>query len=221
MPAQDPDEPFDLYAEDGAPLGRTKARARVHRDGDWHRSLHLWVVLGPSPGAARGDAIVVFQRRSAQKDTWPRALDVAVTGHYRAGESLAEALREAEEEIGLAVAPADVVRLEVRRRASRPGPGLVDNELQDIVVTRSGVAFADLAPSPDELEGVVALSIADALRLHRGEIGAAAATLLPHVGAAPVAAEVTLAEFVPAPDGYYVRTLEAIEAAQSGRRSVP
>ena len=36
------------------------------------------------------------------KDTWPGALDVAVGGHLRAGETLAEAVREAEEEIGLA-----------------------------------------------------------------------------------------------------------------------
>src|SRR4051812_13685106 len=101
MPAQDDGELFDLYAADGSPLGQRKARGLVHRDGDWHRSLHVWVVLREPGGGPR----VLLQRRHADKDTWPRAVDVAVAGHYRAGESLNEALRESEEEIGLALTP--------------------------------------------------------------------------------------------------------------------
>ena len=96
-PTTDPqDERFDLYDENGIPLGIAKSRGAVHRDGDWHRSLHLWV-WGIGEDSA---PFVIFQRRSMTKDTWPGALDVAVGGHFRSGESLAETLREAEEEIG-------------------------------------------------------------------------------------------------------------------------
>src|SRR3954469_2867720 len=98
--AQNPDELFDLYTSEGEPLGRTKARALVHRDGDWHRSVHVWVVLQSAAGPC-----VLFQRRSTAKDTWPGVLDVAVAGHLRAGETVDDALREAEEEIGLSLAP--------------------------------------------------------------------------------------------------------------------
>src|SRR6185312_16932533 len=119
MAAQDPGELFDLYDRDGAPLGLRKARAEVHRDGDWHRSVHIWVVLREGPGlpdAPRAPCLL-FQRRSLEKDTWPGALDVAVTGHLRAGEAILDGLREAREEIGLELGPSDVIRLGLRRRA--------------------------------------------------------------------------------------------------------
>ena len=104
--AQDEGELFDLYTREGAPLGTRKPRAAVHRDGDWHRSVHIWVW-----GLLDGAPHLVFQRRSAGKDTWPGALDVAVTGHARAGEPLEATLREADEEIGLLVCLADLARL--------------------------------------------------------------------------------------------------------------
>ena len=79
-PTTDPqDERFDLFDDAGRPLGRSKARGEVHRDGDWHRSLHLWVW-----GIESGEAFVIFQRRSMTKDTWPGALDVAVGGTFGA-----------------------------------------------------------------------------------------------------------------------------------------
>src|SRR4051812_30424750 len=62
MNADGASELFDLYDADGAPLGLRKERALVHRDGDWHRSLHLWVVLaeGPRSDGAAQDPWVLF-----------------------------------------------------------------------------------------------------------------------------------------------------------------
>ena len=91
------DELFDVLDAEGNLTGISKPRGEVHRDGDWHRGLHIWV-YGFDPD---GTPFMLFQRRSKTKDTWPGKLDVAVGGHYRAGESLAETLRETEEEIGL------------------------------------------------------------------------------------------------------------------------
>ena len=101
------DELFALLDADGEPTGAVKQRWQVHRDGDWHGALHIWV------GGVGEDGVpfVLLQRRSATKDTFANALDVAVGGHLRAGETLDESLREAEEELGLPVTPADAVRL--------------------------------------------------------------------------------------------------------------
>ena len=90
--AQDPDEPFDVLDATGAPTGRVKARAAVHLDGDWHRALHIWVAGHDESG----EPFLMFQRRSAAKDTWPGRFDTTVGGHFRAGETLAEAMREVE-----------------------------------------------------------------------------------------------------------------------------
>lgn len=149
MPAQDPTEPFDLVDPDGRPLGATKARALVHRDGDWHQSVHLWVVL-----EGDGEPAVVLQRRGYDKDTNPGLVDVSVAGHLRAGESPHEGLREAEEEIGLPVRPEDCVALGLRRSVY-VGEGFADREIQHVFMVRAAVRFEALRPDPEEVAGVV------------------------------------------------------------------
>jgi isopentenyldiphosphate isomerase len=213
LAAQDPDEPFDLYDEHGRPLGRVKPRAAVHRDGDWHRSLHLWVVLAGEPPT------VVFQRRGADKDTWPLRVDAAVTGHFRAGDRLADALREAEEEIGLVVTLEETTRLFARQRRERAA-GLVDNELQDILVTLRSEPLEALRPNPEELVEVLAVPLSLALALARGERSDVptqrwTAELERKVGV------LSASELVPADDGYYERALVAALAILEGRDVPP
>jgi isopentenyldiphosphate isomerase len=98
------DELFDVLDAEGRPTGVAKRRGDVHRDGDWHGALQIWV------GGIGSDAeqFVLFQRRSLTKDTWPGYLVNAIGGHIRAGETLEETVRVAEEEIGLAVTLADL-----------------------------------------------------------------------------------------------------------------
>jgi isopentenyldiphosphate isomerase len=213
MKAQDEHELFDLYAPDGTPLGRSKARALVHRDGDWHRSIHVWAW-----SAVRGAPHLIFQRRSAGKDTWPRALDVAVTGHVRAGESVAETLREAEEEIGLRVTPADVVRLGSRRRAEQRA-GVIDNELQDIFAVTAPVSLLALRPSPAELEAIVALPLAEAERvLCEGREAAGVRLVVEGAEARLVEETIRGRELVPAADGYYRKAHASLAVMLSGGR---
>ncbi|MFO8150831.1 MAG: NUDIX domain-containing protein, partial [Trueperaceae bacterium] len=96
----DAGEVLDLLDEHGDPTGEVKRRADVHRDGDWHRAFHLWVM--------HPDGYVLLQRRSRTKDLAAGKVDVSVGGHLRAGEIWLDALREAEEEIGLTLGPGDV-----------------------------------------------------------------------------------------------------------------
>ena len=42
--AQDPDELFDVVDAGGNLTGIVKRRGDVHRDGDWHRAIHVWVI---------------------------------------------------------------------------------------------------------------------------------------------------------------------------------
>jgi len=206
MSAVDLDEPFDLCDGGGKPLGRVKPRGAVHRDGDWHRSLHVWVVL-----LGAGEPWVVFQKRSLRKDTWPGALDVAVTGHYRAGEGLAQALRESEEEIGLPLGPTDVERLGIRRRADDHAPGIRDHEIQDVMLARTTRALTDLRPAPDEVDALVAVPLEAAALLFERDRDASGLALA--VGAtAPVPARVTRPEFVDPEGGYYAVALASIAA---------
>jgi isopentenyldiphosphate isomerase len=211
-PAEDEGELFDLYDAGGAPLGRSKPRRLVHRDGDWHRSLHVWVW-----GLVEGAPSLVLQRRSAGKDTHPLRLDVAVTGHVRAGESIEQTLREAEEEIGLPLGPGDVVRLGLRRRADRSRPGVIDNELQEIYVAAAPVDVAALRPSPEELDAIVTVPLARAERMLRDGGEARGARLVREgEGARFVDETVRGADLVPAPDGYYARAYASVAVLIAG-----
>lgn len=162
------DELFALLDADGEPTGAVKPRGQVHRDGDWHGALHIWV----GGVGADGAPFVLFQRRSATKDTFANALDVAVGGHLRAGESVEASLREAEEELGLQVTPADAVRLGRRFVSVQlPPPEVPEQELQEVFAIRSD---ADLASGayrlhPEELSGLVRVCIDDMEALLRRE----------------------------------------------------
>lgn len=222
MAGQDEGELFDVVDGDGRPLGIRKARGLVHRDGDWHRSMHIWVLLEQGAGAGEASAApwVLFQQRSPAKDTWPGALDVAVTGHYRAGEGLADVLREAEEEIGLPLSQRDVVRLGVRRNVHDQAPPTIDRELQDVLLATTRAGLPELRPAPDEVTALVAIPLGAAVRLVRGEVQSARGLIRgaqSPSGAVEIAPfDVRLSDFVVARDGYYERALDCIQRRLAG-----
>jgi isopentenyldiphosphate isomerase len=143
----------------GRPTGTRKRRGDVHRDGDWHAALHVWVVT-----TAPGQPQVVLQRRSAGKDTWPGRLDVAVGGHVRAGETLAETLRECEEEIGLTVDAGTLAALG-RRSVVSDGGGALDREHQEVYAVVVDRPLSSFALHPHEVDALVRLPLEDARAL--------------------------------------------------------
>jgi isopentenyl-diphosphate delta-isomerase type 1 len=92
------DEIFDVVNERDEVVGR-RPRREVHRDGDRHRAVHVLVFN------ARGQ--LFLQKRSMSKDTFPGAWDSSASGHVDSGEDYDQcAVREAREEIGLALTTA-------------------------------------------------------------------------------------------------------------------
>src|SRR5215203_7434274 len=150
-PGQDPGEPFDVITADGKPTGRVKSRAYVHRDGDWHRAIHVWVAGMDDHGAP----FLTLQRRSPDKDTWPGRFDATVGGHYRAGETLTETVREVEEEIGVISNLQDLRPLGVRVCANEAQPGIVDREIQDVFLLRDDRPLENFRPNPAELAALI------------------------------------------------------------------
>ena len=87
----------DTYFPSPTPTGLTKTRRLIHREGDWHRSVQVWIVQKVVDGSVQ----VLLQRRSKYKDTHPNMLDVSCAGHVDSGEDVVEtALRELQEELG-------------------------------------------------------------------------------------------------------------------------
>ncbi len=202
-------ELFDLYDADGHPLGVAKPRDEAHRDGDWHRSAHVWIYT--AAGA------LVFQRRAFDKDTWPGRLDASVGGHYHAGEGPEDGVRrEVWEELGFEPDPAHLA-LVARRRVESLEPGIVDRELQDIYLLRRDLPLTAYQPDPVELAALALLDARDAARLHAGELQQVEAHLLPVGAARPHAYSVTAADLIPDRGPYLAVVAHAVTEALAGR----
>ena len=91
------EEQFDIYNEDGKWIG-TAPRSEVHANGYWHKSFHCWLIRDTEEGRK-----LLFQKRVSGKDTFPSCYDITAAGHLSAGETVQDASRELEEELGLAV----------------------------------------------------------------------------------------------------------------------
>jgi isopentenyldiphosphate isomerase len=214
----DPDELLEVYDAAGLPTGVAKARAGVHRDGDWHLAFFCWIVRR---GADGGEALeVVLQRRAMTKDVWPGRFDASAAGHVRFGEDLAGAAREIEEELGLAIDVAELEPVTRHRQEHVHANGLVDREIHDVHLLRCELALEAYRPGP-EVTGVVAVSLDALLELVTGARASLEASLVTFDGGGggPEHAPITLREDDLVPyDVDYWRAIRA--AAYSGRASI-
>jgi len=122
------DELIDVLDERGVGTGVTKTKAAVHRDGDWHRAAHVWIVAP--------DGRVLFQRRSSRKENWPGRWDVSAAGHLSAGESAVDAaIRETFEELGVVIANPQHIGT-FRESCVLNGGAYIDNEVHEVFVVR-------------------------------------------------------------------------------------
>lgn len=151
-------ERLDVLNPAGLPTGETKSREAVHRDGDLHRTFHLWIV--------REERSVLMQRRSQSKDLEPGKLDVAVGGHFGAGETLIDVLREVEEELGFSVSLGELEYL-CTTHAQRDYEGLRDNELQETYLLRRDAPLEHYHLNPGEVDVLYELPLAGAIALFR------------------------------------------------------
>ena len=213
--AQDPDEPFDVLFADGAPTGVIKARAAVHRDGDWHRALHIWVAGRDEAG----EPFLIFQRRSSAKDSWPDRFDTTVGGHFRAGETLRETLRETEEEIGLAVAEQTLLPLGTRVSITE-SPPLCDHELQEVFLLLDDRPLAAYRPHPVELSALARFRLRDLLSLFTREVSRIEGKAVVPGSAGLFTISATSEDFIPSVDRYGLRIAITVQNVLRGDRYV-
>lgn len=163
-------EYLDVLTEHGLPTGERKLRSEVHQDGDWHRTFHLWIV--------RENRFVLMQRRALGKDLEAGKLDVTVGGHFAAGETLKDVLREVEEELGLRVNIGDLRYLgsaKVERHYPALTPTVTDKEHQERYLLRCDQPLSHYQLNPAEVEVLYELSLPGALALFRAGTPLAAA----------------------------------------------
>nr|WP_297171987.1 GIY-YIG nuclease family protein [uncultured Agathobaculum sp.] len=125
-------EPLTVYDADGRPCG-DRPRAIVHAQGLFHHVCHLWAV-----GVRNGAPGIWLQQRQFDRPLYPGGFDLSATGHIDPGETPREAvLREAHEEIGLALSPDALLDGESYRQQYDRGKRMgFDDELAFAWLTR-------------------------------------------------------------------------------------
>lgn len=212
------DELIDTFDERGRRLGVADRRT-VHAEGLWHQVFHVLVVAERPDGP-----VVVLQRRSAAKATFPGLLDLSATGHLAAGESPSDGVRELREELGVDVAADRLVRLGVRRIVDDSAEG-TNRELAHVHLVRDDRPLDAYRPDPREVDAVVDLPIRAGLDLLAGRRAAVVCPLVGHDGT-PGSLEVTVEALVPEaplgevavgdPPGYWTTLLVMAERLAAG-----
>lgn len=141
-------ELIDVLTANGQPTGIRKPKPEIHRDGDWHRAVHVWIVAP--------DGRVLVQRRSLRKENNPGLWDVSAAGHLSAGESAIEAaVRETGEEIGLVLSRNELTHLATLPQSCVLNEGTYfDNEIHEIFLVRRDVDACSLKLDPEEVAEV-------------------------------------------------------------------
>jgi isopentenyldiphosphate isomerase len=209
-------EYFDLCDDRGRALGIVKERSLVHRDGDWHRVFHCWLVHPRGPS-------LLLQLRAPTKETSPGLWDVSVGGHYSAGEGIEGGLREIQEELGLSVGLGDLTQVGWQRWEDFfSSNGLIEREVADIFFLLRPVRMADLKPLAEEISAVAYVPTHALRRLAEGHLGQITVPARRPDGHDPFDATITLDSLVPrnGERGYYRKAARFAEAFARGEARV-
>lgn len=146
-------ELFDVLTESGERTETTKRRGDIHRDGDWHASVHIWIARRRISGME-----YLLQKRADDKDSFPGCWDAASTGHIDAGEdAITAAIRELREELGVRARPSELVLL-FRRKVSEDnvfhGKRFINNELKWVFLFKGALPDCAINFEQEEISGV-------------------------------------------------------------------
>ena len=198
---------LDIYDDNLCWIGR-KERESVHRDGDWHRTFHCWMIRrSPRPA-------VLFQQRSLAKLDNPGLWDTSVAGHVLAGETSAEAAREIPEEVGIPLDRLSLTPAGLRVKPSRTSDR-VDREFQSVFLTEVDWGLEAFHLQPDEVTGLAWLNLQDGWELFQGRQARVMVEALDSHGNFGWLS-LTMQSFVPCADGYYQRVLINAERYLAG-----
>lgn len=146
------DERIDIVTENGEPTGKTALKSIIHKKGYYHNTIHLWLYTDNHE--------ILLQQRSHKKAIYPLLWDVSVAGHIDAGETFIEAaIRETQEEIGLALNAEDLTKIGIKLYESSYNNGtILDNEFHHVYIAKLNTSIKNLIPQKDEVEALKLVS---------------------------------------------------------------
>ena len=141
-------EYFQILDENGNRIGKEKLRSEVHRDGDWHEAVDIWV--------RNKEGKILLQKRALEKESYPGLFEVSCSGHLSGDEdSRTAAVRELEEELGVKVDPQELKYLfKVKEKHVTNNGTFLNNEIKDVYLLEGDFSLEDFVLQKEELESV-------------------------------------------------------------------
>lgn len=209
-------EYFDLLDCSARKTGELISREDAHRSGAWHGAFHCLTVY-----EREGRGRILFQKRSAGKKIAPGKFDVSVGGHYSAGEDARIAgPREIREELGLDVRFEELLSIGRRVFVYCFSPGIKEYEFQDVFLLHRPVRPAEIRFQKEEVDGLLEMvDVDEGIRLFSEASGTIECRY--HSGrGTPEAIRVSVNDFVPCLDNYYLRLLLCVQRYLRGEQPI-
>lgn len=155
-------EILDIVDENGIPTGETVDREKAHREGIPHRTAHVWIMK-------KGTDLVLLQKRSANKDSYPGCLDISSAGHIPAGDEVVDsAVRELREELGISVCPGQLHFCGKRKFSFRDtfhGKPFWDRQVSSVFIVWLDIEKDAMRLQKEEIEDVVWMDFKECIKM--------------------------------------------------------
>ena len=143
------DEFLNLIDDRARITADSKPRTLVHRDGELHPTVHIWMIKRRDMGV-----FVLLQKRAHEKDINPDCYDVSAAGHVSQGEEFRHtALKEVHEELGLDINRSQLEFIGLKKSEYSKGD-IHDNELVAVYICRENINIEDLTLQSSEVSEV-------------------------------------------------------------------
>ncbi len=164
-------EKVDIF-NDRYELVGTADKKEAHRhSGQWHRSF-ICLLVNPE----KKTVLLQSKVKNLYDFDRPDYVDFTVGGHYQAGESIEDGLRELKEEIGINADFNDLVQLGVRQTAHTITDSFIEYEFQHLFLYPTTRKLDDFALDVSEVKGLIEINIQDGIDLLLEKVEAIPAT---------------------------------------------
>ncbi len=140
---------LDVYDETGTTILDTKTYDEVHRQGLWHKGVHVWILTD--------DDKFIIQKRGADIQTKPNMLESAAAGHINSGStSIQTVIEECYEEIGVDIIESEIEYVGMIIDQFEEMDGVIkNNEFDDIYLIKKNVYPDDISIGKKEVSEVL------------------------------------------------------------------
>lgn len=145
-------EYLDILYDNGQKTGTTKLRTDVHKDGDWHKEVYIWIVNDKDE--------ILLQKRSPDKNDNPNMWDISVAGHLSAGDaSLDGAVREVNEELGIDITQNQFSFLGTIKSARKHTETFINKTFGDVYLCRLSLDVDQVKLEENEVSEIKYFSV--------------------------------------------------------------